>query len=115
SPLFSAEQMAMGAGIQFLLAENNTGNAAGGLLCIGLLALIFFGFYSGWTNPSRNSISARWGTKAGKFLSGNWGGQEWGSDAETDSKGKLSPCPDCGRKVSKLASSCPGCGRPLQP
>jgi hypothetical protein len=25
----------------------------------------------------------------------------------------LFPCPDCGRRVSRLAKSCPNCGRPL--
>ena len=25
----------------------------------------------------------------------------------------LSPCPDCGRHVSRLAKSCPNCGRPF--
>jgi hypothetical protein len=25
----------------------------------------------------------------------------------------LFPCPDCGRRVSRLAASCPNCGRPL--
>ncbi len=25
----------------------------------------------------------------------------------------LFPCPDCGRHVSRLATSCPNCGRPL--
>lgn len=28
---------------------------------------------------------------------------------------KLTPCPDCGRQVSRLAESCPQCGRPLTP
>lgn len=28
---------------------------------------------------------------------------------------RLFPCPDCGRYVSRLASSCPQCGRPLTP
>ncbi|MGO8691166.1 MAG: zinc ribbon domain-containing protein, partial [Thermoguttaceae bacterium] len=23
------------------------------------------------------------------------------------------PCPDCGRRVSRLAKACPNCGRPL--
>ena len=27
----------------------------------------------------------------------------------------LLPCPDCGRNVSRLATSCPQCGRPLKP
>ena len=27
----------------------------------------------------------------------------------------LYPCPDCGRQVSRLATTCPQCGRPLQP
>jgi hypothetical protein len=26
---------------------------------------------------------------------------------------KLVPCPDCGRQVSRLATSCPQCGRPF--
>ena len=25
----------------------------------------------------------------------------------------LFPCPDCGRQVSRLATTCPQCGRPL--
>jgi hypothetical protein len=25
----------------------------------------------------------------------------------------LTPCPDCGRGISKLAQTCPHCGRPL--
>jgi hypothetical protein len=25
----------------------------------------------------------------------------------------LTPCPDCGRLVSKMATACPQCGRPL--
>lgn len=29
--------------------------------------------------------------------------------------GKLVPCPDCGRQVSRLAIACPQCGRPLTP
>jgi hypothetical protein len=27
----------------------------------------------------------------------------------------LTPCPDCGKYVSRLAVSCPNCGRPLKP
>ena len=27
----------------------------------------------------------------------------------------LYPCPDCGRHVSRLATTCPQCGRPLAP
>jgi len=27
----------------------------------------------------------------------------------------LFPCPDCGRNVSRLATTCPQCGRPLTP
>jgi hypothetical protein len=27
----------------------------------------------------------------------------------------LTPCPDCGRFVSRLTVSCPQCGRPLSP
>ena len=26
----------------------------------------------------------------------------------------LTPCPDCGRMVSRLAKTCPQCGRPFQ-
>jgi hypothetical protein len=26
----------------------------------------------------------------------------------------LSPCPDCGRMVSRQAATCPKCGKPLQ-
>ncbi len=27
----------------------------------------------------------------------------------------LTPCPDCGRYVSRVAPNCPQCGRPLTP
>ncbi len=27
----------------------------------------------------------------------------------------LTPCPDCGRYVSRIAPDCPQCGRPLTP
>jgi predicted amidophosphoribosyltransferase len=27
----------------------------------------------------------------------------------------LVPCPDCRRRVSRLAAACPHCGRPLSP
>ena len=27
----------------------------------------------------------------------------------------LTPCPDCGRQVSRSAEACPGCGRPMTP
>lgn len=37
------------------------------------------------------------------------------SRSSTPSNPNLTPCPDCGRFVSRLAISCPQCGRPLSP
>ncbi len=31
----------------------------------------------------------------------------------TPANPNLFPCPDCGRQVSRMATSCPNCGRPL--
>lgn len=36
------------------------------------------------------------------------------SRSSTPSNPNLTPCPDCGRFVSRLAISCPQCGRPLK-
>jgi len=33
----------------------------------------------------------------------------------TSGDANLTPCPDCGRMVSRLAVACPQCGRPLTP
>jgi hypothetical protein len=35
--------------------------------------------------------------------------------AQPGSNPNLTPCPDCGRMLSKLAPSCPQCGRPTKP
>lgn len=35
--------------------------------------------------------------------------------SSTPSNPNLTPCPDCGRFVSRQAISCPQCGRPLSP
>ena len=37
------------------------------------------------------------------------------SRKSTPSNPNLTPCPDCGRLVSRRAVSCPQCGRPLNP
>jgi len=48
-----------------------------------LLGLVFFIvlimsiMFSQKEDP-KDSVSGRWGIKTGKFLSGNWGGEEWG-------------------------------------
>ena len=40
----------------------------------------------------------------------------WPGLPEAESNGKnLSPCPDCGRMLSRLAATCPQCGRPMTP
>lgn len=37
----------------------------------------------------------------------------FGRQRPTAGNPNLVSCPDCGRRVSRLAASCPGCGQPL--
>ena len=66
-----------GAGAFFLMLKSNEDmdHALWGAL---LAALFAFGFITG--GKPRSTFSGRWGTKAGRFISGNWGGSKWGED-----------------------------------
>ncbi len=44
-----------------------------------VLAVVFFAaFVSGMNRKPEETVSGRWGMKAGKFISGDFGGKEWG-------------------------------------
>lgn len=50
------------------------------LLTIAFLVCIAVGFMKSRQVDPKTTVAGRWGIKAGRFLSGNWGGEKWGEN-----------------------------------
>ena len=48
------------------------------LLGIFFVAIFIVAVIFSQKEDPKDSTSGRWGIKTGKFLSGNWGGENWG-------------------------------------
>lgn len=51
----------------------------------------------------------------GGILFGILFGMRYGRSKNSEANPNLVSCPDCGRLISRLATTCPQCGRPLSP
>jgi hypothetical protein len=48
------------------------------VFAIVVILCFVFGIMSKQGEDPRDSTSGRWGIKTGKFVSGDWGGENWG-------------------------------------